>query len=139
MPKPGGNAAIGFNERATVGDVLLWGLDDTLASSLGEEQWHRVQEIANRLKQPGPPLVSAADVAELIDLIAKLHAMKPGDELDHHWCGIKLEGIDEQGHYHWRVTAPGHLGAVGNGHYGTVHGFAQAMYEQHLKWRGLVP
>ena len=131
------NVAIGGGQREVVARALR---DYSLLTS--EQVYFLDGEadgtlLADRLAEPGPPLVSAADVLEVLELISALQRMGPREELDHPWGYVRRGPGGEDGEF--RLAAPGESGARGNWHDSDPIKLAHEMYEDHLLRRGLLP
>lgn len=134
MPIPQGNAAIGYDQRELVARCLKHTLGDRLVGNLIPlNERDAMERLAERLERPGPPLVSTADVEELLDLIRSLQRMQAGDVLDHPW------GYVRRVFGGFLMASPGRAEAPSNRQNDDALALAHHMYEYHLCSRGLAP
>lgn len=133
------NFAISYRDRTLVARAL------EVASADGRfspEEAKKLRDVSERIDRPGPPVVSAADVLEVLSLARTIdnlaigaHFDKRDDVLDHPW-GVVRYDKEMQG---YRIADPGETEARGNIRIAHETQVAREMYENHLRRRGLVP
>jgi hypothetical protein len=133
MPEYRPNAAISPPQRVIISRCLLHNLDDYRGplGDLPPNEREQIKQLAIRIAEPGPPLVSVADIGELLHLMRTLLRMRVGDTNDHLWGFVARTAW---GYY--LLAEPGGEKRLQSDDAVT---FAQLMYEDHLRSRGLVP
>lgn len=136
------NFGLGYDQRPLVARTIRAGLSNVNADGYTDDERKALTAIAERLDRPGPPIVSAADIFDIVDFILKLESLLAGEHVDHQWAFVRLEDdsvISEHGDRHFLVAQPGQSGARGNLRITKPAVLASELYEQHLAHRGLVP
>ncbi len=129
-----GNAAIPFRMRELVGDCLLHVSSETdHPDAVPLKERMPLYELGLRVRQPGPTLVSLADVDELFKLIRSISALGPGKTLEHPWGKIRRL----PGGYVFVSEDNPVSGGILRG-YDPVD-CAERVYKAHLFSRGLLP
>lgn len=120
------NAAISYELRPRVAALLM-------ASNNP-----RLQKIGQRIEQPGPSLVSTADIDEIFKLIEALNKLSGGEVFDHPWGYVSRQTEGQR--FRWSAPgATGHSGGWGSRFISDTVTLARMMYEDHLSTRGLIP
>ena len=131
------NAAIGFEQRPVVAEAIRFYAESEEGRRRLGDAVSEFRALATRLEQPGPPLVSTADVFELLELVTGLQRLEGGEALDHPWGFVRREAeTDGRG---FRLAAPGQSKAEGNWVSDVAIELAHEMYEGQLRRRGLLP
>ena len=143
------HAAIGANQRKLVAESLwAWAIKQIDSTTQPNERFKMVR-LAQNLEEPGPPLISSADIPALIELIKIMLSMEPGEVLDHPWAylrrvddGFKIAGPHEETTEVPTNVVPGAGTWLLYGDdfqpYEYVPTLARQIYESHLQRRGLL-
>lgn len=122
------HAAISPAQRVQVVTCIFSACDDPGGPYPLGATSNTLRDLARRLTEPGPPLVSTADVAAVLEVVALLEQLRDAEELVHPWGVVRRQN----GRFWIMLSAGDELS------FEKSWQAASAFYEDHLRQRGLV-